>query len=67
MVYLRNFAAVDECAMRTHNCDTNAICTDTAAGFTCTCKTGYKGNGEACRGKQLITSFIILLPYNLQY
>ena len=28
-----------------NNCDERAICSDTAGGFTCTCKDGYAGSG----------------------
>ena len=36
---------VDECADGSHNCDANAICTDTDNGFTCECIHGYEGDG----------------------
>ena len=39
---------VDECATNKHNCDANAVCTDTKDGFTCACKTGFSGNGTKC-------------------
>ena len=38
----------DECALGTHNCDANAACQDTAAGFTCTCNDGFTGDGTTC-------------------
>ena len=41
---------VDECAEKTHNCDNKAICTDKVDGFTCTCDTGYIGDGLTCTG-----------------
>ena len=37
--------AVDECTEGTASCDINAVCTDTATAYSCTCKTGYEGNG----------------------
>ncbi len=39
---------VDECALATDNCDGNANCTDLAVGFSCTCKSGFTGNGLTC-------------------
>ena len=42
-------SAVDECATDADNCHaTLADCTDTDGGFTCTCKTGYIGDGISC-------------------
>ncbi len=32
---------VDECALETDDCDTNATCKDTEGAYTCTCKSGY--------------------------
>ena len=32
----------------THNCDTNAACTDTDGAFTCACNTGFSGDGISC-------------------
>lgn len=39
---------VNECALQTDNCSTNATCTDTVAAFTCTCAAGYVGDGVVC-------------------
>ena len=39
---------IDECTAGTHNCDTNADCGDTDGSFTCTCKSGYFGDGTTC-------------------
>jgi hypothetical protein len=39
---------VDECALNTHNCSPNATCTNTASAFTCTCASGFTGNGVDC-------------------
>ncbi|MCP5014729.1 MAG: hypothetical protein GY938_05520 [Ketobacter sp.] len=41
----------DECSLNTHNCDSNATCTNTAGSFTCACNSGYTGNGTSCSGK----------------
>ena len=44
---------IDECIRSTDNCDTNAVCTNTHGSFTCTCQSGYAGNGVTCNGKLL--------------
>ena len=44
---------VDECDLRTDNCDNNALCTNTPGGFTCDCQSGFVGDGVDCNGKSL--------------
>eukprot|EP00933_Yihiella_yeosuensis_P020125 TRINITY_DN1621_c0_g1_i1.p1 TRINITY_DN1621_c0_g1~~TRINITY_DN1621_c0_g1_i1.p1 ORF type:complete len:981 (+),score=166.13 TRINITY_DN1621_c0_g1_i1:122-3064(+) len=39
---------VDECVKKTHRCAVNATCKDTDASYTCTCNTGWAGNGQTC-------------------
>jgi len=41
-------ADIDECALGTDNCDVNATCTNIPGSFTCTCNSGYAGNGLTC-------------------
>ena len=36
---------VDECTRGTHNCDSNAKCTNDEGTFFCICNPGYTGNG----------------------
>lgn len=45
----------DDCGSGQHNCDENAICTNTVQGHSCTCKPGYVGNGTICRGRLVAT------------
>lgn len=34
----------------THACSINAVCSNTAGGYNCSCKEGYVGNGTHCEG-----------------
>lgn len=47
----------DECGSGQHNCDENAICTNTVRGHSCTCKPGYVGNGTICRGRLAVPAW----------
>ncbi|MFT7621337.1 MAG: hypothetical protein ACI9WU_000498, partial [Myxococcota bacterium] len=40
--------AGDECTLNVDNCDANASCSDTNLSFTCSCNTGYSGDGVTC-------------------
>ena len=46
-------------------CDTSASCMDTEGSYTCTCNSGYTGNGETCNGIERLVSG--LLFYNIIY
>ncbi len=51
--YLLTFAETNGCAAGVNPCSTNAICVDNIApltGATCTCNTGFIGNGSTCTG-----------------
>ena len=43
------FADTDEC--KSNPCHANANCTNTPGSYDCTCKDGYKENGDHCEGK----------------
>ena len=39
---------IDECDADTHNCSSDAVCTNTKGFYKCTCKPGHSGNGHSC-------------------
>ena len=45
-----HFSDVDECSLNTHDCNANAICTNTEGSFTCKCDISahYIGDGKTC-------------------
>ena len=44
------FSDIDECALNDDGCDTNADCANIDSSYTCTCKTGWTGDGFTCTG-----------------
>ena len=45
---------IDECAGEAHNCSSNAVCNNTKGSYNCTCKPGYEGDGNNCKGKLVL-------------
>ncbi|MCA9622333.1 MAG: S8 family serine peptidase, partial [Myxococcales bacterium] len=43
----RAMVELNEC-LGENDCDANATCNDTAEGYTCTCKSGFVGDGTTC-------------------
>ena len=41
---------IDECLSNSRACDVTANCTYTDGSHKCTCKEGYTGDGQSCRG-----------------
>lgn len=46
---------INECTVGTDNCHARAVCTNTIGSFTCTCQSGYAGNGVICSGEWHLT------------
>ena len=59
--YMHIITDVDECSTGTDNCAAEATCTDTDGSYTCTCNTGYAGDGTDCLSKNFIS---ILFEYS---
>ena len=51
-MFNNSFLDIDECNATPSPCDVNALCTDTTGSFTCTCNTGFTGDGFTCAGIQ---------------
>ena len=53
---LKTYAYIDinECATP-NPCDINAVCMDDHGSFTCTCSSGYSGDGFTCQSKPLFS------------
>ena len=41
---------VNECLTNNGGCSPNATCTNNVGSFSCSCNTGYSGNGFTCTG-----------------
>lgn len=57
IIYVISSLDIGECAAGTHNCHSDAICTDTMGSFTCECKPGFTGNGRSCEGRDKLILF----------
>ncbi|XP_065942257.1 uncharacterized protein [Magallana gigas] len=44
----RSCKDIDECKEETADCALNATCSDTDGGYTCTCRSGFEGDGKTC-------------------
>lgn len=62
---LINFADINECTSGTHTCSTNAQCTNTPGSFSCTCNSGYSGNGYSCTGIYFIVTILLFILWVL--
>ena len=49
-------AGIDECATGAHNCAAvGGLCHNTPAGFTCSCDSGYSGDGRTCEADKRVS------------
>jgi len=54
---------INECSTNNGGCDAQAVCTNTPGSFSCSCKSGYSGNGFNCLGNSFLNSHIIYYLY----
>jgi len=57
--FILSHSDVDECSTDNGGCSSNAECTNTNGSFSCSCRTGYHGDGFTCIGK-----IIVNIPLN---
>ena len=43
---------INECVRGLHKCSSDAFCNNTKGSYNCTCKPGFTGNGQECKGKR---------------
>ena len=52
---------INECEAGTDGCSENADCTNTDGSYTCSCSSGYSGDGTSCVGMIAITKPLLYL------
>ena len=55
---------IDECGINNGNCHANANCQNTVGSVSCTCKSGYNGNGLDCSGKNILRTIVHIRPFS---
>ena len=60
-IFFTIFPEINEC-VPVSPCHANATCNNTEGSYTCTCNTGYSGDGVTCDGK-----LYYLYNYNFIY
>ena len=60
-------ADTDECLTNNGGCSADASCSNAVGSFTCTCKSGYTGDGFACSGKSSNVGLTLVLIQNNNY
>uniref|UniRef100_A0A0G4IG18 EGF-like domain-containing protein n=1 Tax=Chromera velia CCMP2878 TaxID=1169474 RepID=A0A0G4IG18_9ALVE len=53
-LHLLASSVTDLCTLSAHNCDANATCANSGSSFTCTCNSGFTGDGVSCSTLTLV-------------
>ena len=63
---ISSLADIDECTLNMNNCADDAACMDSDGSFTCTCDTGYIGDGVTCTGRSMfyVEKYVSLKQYH---
>ena len=56
-----NCTDINECDNGQNDCDSNAICSNSIGSYSCTCDTGYDGDGIHCSATDAV---LVLSNYN---
>ena len=52
IIRLVQLTDINECDDGTASCNVNAECANTDGSYTCSCSSGYNGDGLTCTGKK---------------
>ena len=58
---------VDECVDGIHDCHSQAYCTNTVGSYTCTCNSGYQGDGITCLGNSIYLNYAVNILFPLPH
>ena len=48
---IKHFSDINECSTGMHSCAEQAACSDNEGNFSCSCNTGFSGDGMTCSGQ----------------
>ena len=63
MSFFHSLTDADECTTSIRICDENADCKNTLGSYSCSCKTGFSGEGHTCKGRRGFMSEHTYLHY----
>ena len=63
MSFFHSLTDADECTTSIRICDENADCKNTLGSYSCSCKTGFSGEGHTCKGRRGFMSELTYLHH----